>query len=77
MTAAWQRLRPQLLALAEARTATLDAEIVEGFIAAYTSHIETENGTLLPLAAQLISPADLTAIGANMAKRRGVALSPN
>jgi hemerythrin-like domain-containing protein len=37
MTAAWQRLRPQLLALAEARTATLDAEIVEGFIAAYTT----------------------------------------
>lgn len=77
MTAAWQRLRPQLLALAEARATTLDAEIMEGFIASYASHIETENGTLLPLADQLLSPADLAAIGANMAKRRGVALSLN
>lgn len=72
MTAAWQGLRPQLLALTEARAATLDAEITEDFIAAYASHIATENSTLLPLAAQLLSPADLAAIGVNMAKRRGV-----
>ena len=72
MTAAWQGLRPQLLALTEARAATLDTEITEDFIAAYASHIETENSILLPLAAQLLSPANLASIGANMAKRRGV-----
>lgn len=72
MAAAWQHLRPALVALTETRTTTLDDDTVATFITAYASHIETENGELLPLAAQLLPPADLAAIGASMAQRRGV-----
>ena len=71
MEAAWQRLRPLLLAVAAGQAAELD-EAAQQFIAVYDRHIELENGKLLPLAARLLSAAQLETIGRSMAARRGV-----
>ncbi len=72
MEAAWQCLRPLLQALADGRSDVLDVAAAARFVAAYERHIELENGTLLPLAARLLSAAQLERIGRNMAARRGV-----
>lgn len=72
MEAAWKNLRPLLLAIAEDHKASLDMHIARHFIDVYASHIETENGTLLPLAQTLLNAEQLRAIGRNMAERRGV-----
>ncbi|HET7833101.1 MAG TPA: hemerythrin domain-containing protein [Gallionella sp.] len=73
METAWQRLRPQLLAIAQEDTAVLDAKTVDDFIRAYDEHIAVENSQLLPLAGQLLTSAHLETIGRRMAARRGVA----
>jgi len=72
MEAAWNNLRPLLLAIAEDHKASLDTHIAQHFIDLYARHIETENGTLLPLAQTLLTPEQLQAIGLSMAARRGV-----
>jgi hemerythrin-like domain-containing protein len=72
MEAAWQVLRPLLQALADGRSDVLDAAAAAHFVAVYERHIELENGKLLPLAARLLSAAQLEIIGRNMAARRGV-----
>ena len=72
LEAAWQSLRPLLLAIGEARSSTLDDTIVHHFIQVYARHIEVENGSLLPLAAHLLNEEQLQHIGQNMATRRGV-----
>ncbi len=72
MEAAWSNLRPLLLAIAEDNKAALDMHIAQHFIDVYATHIETENGTLLPLAHTLLNTEQLRAIGRNMAARRGV-----
>lgn len=74
MESAWQNLRPLLLAITESHSTSLDANITQHFIDLYASHIETENGTLLPLAQTLLNDEQLHTIGQNMAARRGVAL---
>jgi hemerythrin-like domain-containing protein len=70
--AAWQRLRPFLLDIAENGSAPLDAETATRFIDVYAKHIILENGELLPLAKILLSPSQLQTLGHNMAARRGV-----
>ncbi len=77
MEAAWQRLRPQLLAVAQERAATLDADTVDNFIRGYDEHIALENSQLLPLASRLLAPAELETLGRNMAARRGVVQTRN
>ncbi|HLP99054.1 MAG TPA: hemerythrin domain-containing protein [Sideroxyarcus sp.] len=72
MEAAWRGLRPGLLAVAEGRSASLEAQAADRFVDAYDRHIELENGKLLPLAASLLSAAQLGKLGRNMAARRGV-----
>jgi hemerythrin-like domain-containing protein len=72
MDQSWRALRPLLLAIAEDNANTLDAEIAAQFIERYARHIEFENGTLLPLAQQLLTDEQLQRIGQNMAARRGV-----
>ncbi len=72
LEAAWGNLRPLLVAIAEAHSATLDDTVARHFIEVYARHIEVENGTLLPLAARLLNEEQLKRIGQSMAARRGV-----
>lgn len=74
LEAAWGNLRPLLVAIAEAHSATLDDTVVRHFIEVYARHIDVENGTLLPLAARFLSKEQLQHIGQNMAARRGVVI---
>lgn len=67
----WQALRPRLLALAEAASAKLDAQIVARFNAGYAAHIVLENTELLPLAERLLDAAQRETLGRRMAARRG------
>lgn len=68
----WRELRQALAAVAEAQAAELSIEQVQEFVGAYQRHIEQEEGELLPLAARLLSPADIGRIGAAMRQRRGI-----
>ncbi len=69
----WRELRQALAAVAEAQAIELPLEPVQAFVAAYRRHIELEEGELLPLAARLLSQADIGRIGAAMRQRRGIA----
>lgn len=70
--AAWHTLRAQLVALTEGDAAALDPRSVEDFALRHQRHIDFEEGELLPLAARLLSDAQLQAIGQAMRTRRGV-----
>lgn len=72
LDAAWQQLRPLLLAIAEGRTAELDIKSVEHFIKVHDRHISLENAQLLPQAAKLLDHIQLEALSRSMAARRGV-----
>lgn len=74
LDAAWHSLRPLLVAIAESHLTSLDSGIAAHFIEVYSRHIEIENGTLLPLAATLLTAAQLRQIGLSMATRRGVSI---
>ncbi len=52
----------------------LDADAVDAFTGLYARHIEREESELLPMAARLLSDADLERIGRAMRARRGVTL---
>jgi len=71
---AWRNLRPLLISITDGDARTLDRRIVEHFIEVYARHIETENGSLLPMAATMLNTDQLRLIGRNMAARRGVSL---
>ena len=71
MLSAWDALRPVLMLLAEGKQVTLDAALARKFVSSYTDHIATENAQLLPMAARLLSPQQLEAIGRKMSERRG------
>ncbi|MBA3023762.1 MAG: hemerythrin domain-containing protein [Gammaproteobacteria bacterium] len=73
MDAAWQALRPLLVAIAEDSANTLDADVVAHFIDSYARHIAFENSQLLPLATTLLDTQQLQLLGRCMAERRGVA----
>ena len=75
LDAAWQQLRPLLLAIAEGRAAKLDIESVEHFIKVHDRHISLENAQLLPQAERLLDHIQLEALGRSMAARRGVVFS--
>ncbi len=72
LDAAWQRLRPLLLDVAEDRSGTLDTATATHLSQLYERHIALENGELLPLAAHLLDDAQLRQLGHVMAVRRGV-----
>lgn len=72
MLAAWGKLRPVLLQLAEGINARLDERLAARFIDSHTAHIAVENSELLPLAARLLTIEQLRQIGERMAERRGV-----
>ena len=72
MERAWTELRAALQLVMEGESAALDALAVDHFIKLYQSHIAVEEANVFPLAEMLLSREDLAAIGANMARRRGV-----
>ncbi len=74
MDAAWHRLRPLLVEIAEDQSDRLDAEVSAHFSRLYARHIALENNSLLPLAGSLLNAEQLQSLGRSMAARRGVAV---
>lgn len=72
LEARWHRLRDVLARIAQGETVVLPASEVQAFVAAYASHIEKEDTELLPMAARLLSDADITRVGTAMRVRRGI-----
>ena len=70
----WAALRQRLLRIAEGTAAALD-DAVPGFVQQYADHIAREDAELLPMAARLLSDAELDRIGLAMRTRRGVTLT--
>jgi hemerythrin-like domain-containing protein len=68
----WQTLRAELQCIAAGSGASLDAAHVERFGALYRQHIDLEELELLPLAEKALGESDTAALGAAMARRRGV-----
>ena len=69
----WATLRQGLLQVAEGTVSTLSDPDVTGFVHLYAQHIALEESELLPMAARLLSPAELDRIGLAMRARRGLA----
>lgn len=69
----WQALRHTLQQVAAGQTATLDEATLHGFVDLYASHIAREEAELLPMAARLLSDAELDRVGRAMRARRGLA----
>lgn len=71
LRAAWQALRPLLRHL-DADPAALRAAAAN-FIALHGPHLDLEDGLVYPVAMQRVSAAEATAMGQEMAARRGAA----
>jgi hemerythrin-like domain-containing protein len=69
----WAGLHQRLSQVAEGQAASLDDDEVASFVQLYARHITREEAELLPLAARLLSDAELDRIGLVMRIRRGVA----
>ena len=70
----WRHLRPALSGIAAGQRAVLSPRTVLDATAAYDAHMALEEAELIPLAADVLSPDELRAIGREMAGRRGVAV---
>jgi hemerythrin-like domain-containing protein len=68
----WAALRRRLLQVADGSASTLEHGDVPGFVTLYQQHIAREETELLPMAARLLSDAELDRIGRAMRTRRGV-----
>jgi len=66
----WAALRHRLLEVAEGAASTLKHADIPGFVQLYEQHIAREEAELLPLAARLLSDAELDRIGVAMRHRR-------
>lgn len=69
----WRTLRQLLERIAAGEPATLPADAVSRFVDLYEQHIKREEDELLPMAARLLSDADIDHIGRAMRQRRGIA----
>ena len=58
--------------MAEGRSIVLAEEMVQGFVGLYERHIALEESELLPMAARLLSDAELDRVGLAMRARRGI-----
>ncbi|MEO8278265.1 MAG: hemerythrin domain-containing protein [Ideonella sp.] len=67
----WRSLRRRLEQVAAGKAALLPEEDVLAFIGLYERHITREESELLPMAARLLSDAELDRIGLAMRARRG------
>jgi hemerythrin-like domain-containing protein len=72
LEARWHRLREVLTQIAQGQPVELSVSQVQDFVAAYAAHIEKEDTELLPMAARLLSDADITRVGTAMRVRRGI-----
>lgn len=75
MAAAWARLRQDLQAVADGKTAAVDAARDvrwRDFAALYRVHIEAEEAQAYPIAQPRLDAAAERAMGREMAERRGV-----
>lgn len=72
MEAAWARVRAALESLQSGEKTELDNQPCKEFARSYSGHIEREDKQLFPLAARLLSKADLESLGNAMARRRGL-----
>jgi len=73
----WLKLRPLLAGIAGGQRANLPPALVRAAEVAYAEHIAVENDILLPMCADVLSPEELDAIGAEMAARRGTHWRPS
>jgi hemerythrin-like domain-containing protein len=68
----WAELRAGLLQVADGAASALADADVPGFVKHYQDHIDREEAELLPMAARLLSDAELDRIGLAMRVRRGL-----
>jgi hemerythrin-like domain-containing protein len=73
----WLRVRPQLGQIADGHATVLDEALTRCFVALNRSHLEFENTHVLPLARQVLNPADIERLGRAMAARRNVPFAEN
>jgi len=72
LEASWSNLRRVLEQVAGGVTPTLSSQDVQRFVGQYERHIAREEAELLPMAARLLSDAELDRIGLAMRARRGL-----
>jgi len=72
LAATWRHLRPLLASIAAGARANLSPRQVALVRRAYDTHIAREETELIPLAEVTLDAAELAAVGAEMARRRGV-----
>lgn len=72
MELVWARIRVALERLQSGEATALDPHLCKDFARSYASHIDREDKQLIPLAARILSSADLASIGNAMASRRGL-----
>jgi len=70
----WERLQPQLAAIAAGQSATLDSADATRFGELYLRHMEKEEGHIAPMAKRLFSTEQMQRLGNAMRTRRGIAL---
>ena len=70
----WASMRQRLLQVAKGAASTLADADVPGFVQLYEQHIAREEAELLPMAARLLSDAELDRIGMSMRHRRQSAI---
>ena len=70
----WQRLQPQLAAIAAGGAGTLDGADATRFGELYLGHMDKEESHIAPMAKRLFSPAQMQRLGNAMRTRRGIAL---
>ncbi len=72
LEACWAALRPLLAQMAAGASTPLALADVQAFAQMYAQHIAREEGELLPMAARLLSDAELDRVGFAMRLRRGL-----
>lgn len=70
----WQRLQPQLAAIAAGQSSTLDGTDAAAFGELYLRHMDKEESHIAPMAKRLFSPSQMQRLGNAMRSRRGIAL---
>jgi hemerythrin-like domain-containing protein len=73
MSAAWQSLRPWLLAIGQGDVSVVMPDLAR-FTALYREHIALEEGSAFTRAQSVLDAAEQHAMGREMAQRRGVAV---
>lgn len=65
----WARVRPLLARIAQGEPALLAPADVEPMLTLYESHLDSEDGDLLPMAARLLSDSELQSVAQSMRQR--------